>query len=233
MPTISVVVIVGTGVKRLAVQLSENTSVGNPTFAKNSPYIIAFDYVETVKGIQGDTYNYYVVSANLQTGDVTQNANGLYKNTTLGFPSFSIKDDKVLYTTGSGSNLSLQVIGVTSTKLEPTGSSLAVQASGQKGSFFTNTSRIINATTDLEKSAVKISPNPFTNQLQVELNATEVTDSELNVYDLLGRNMMTQKFRTQVGSNTINLNTQNLGTGMYMLKARIGNGVLTVPVVKD
>ena len=216
-------------VQKVFSQLPEKTSVGDPTFAKNSPYIIAFDYVETPNA---NTTNYYVVSANIQTGDVTQNTNGLVKNTTLGYPDFSIKDDKVLYTTGTdSSNYSLQAIGVTSTKLEPTGGPVSVQASGQKGSFFTTTNRIISATTDLDKSAVRISPNPFGNQLQVDLNATEATDSEVNIYDLLGRLMMAQKFRTQIGTNTINLDTQNFITGMYFLKARIGNGVLTVPVI--
>ncbi len=220
----------GRKVQKVFTELPEKTSVGNPTFAKNSPYIIAFDYLEQP---DANTTNYYVVSANIQTGDVTQNPNGLIKNNTLGFPNFSIKDDKVLFTTGTGSNLSLQAIGVTSTKLEPTGGAVSVQASGQKGSFFTNTSRIISATTDLDKSAVRISPNPFTNQLQVELTASEVTDSELNVFDLLGRQIMTQKFRTQMGVNTINLDTQNFSAGMYFLKARMGNGILTVPVVKN
>ena len=216
-------------IQKVFTQLPEKTSVGNPTFAKNSPYIIAFDYVEMP---DANTNNYYVVSANIQTGDVTQNSTGLVKNTTLGYPNFSVKDDKVLYTTGTTGNYALQAINVTSTKLEPTGGPVSVVSSGQKGAFFTNTSRIISAVTDLDKSAVKISPNPFSQQLQVELNATEATDGELTVFDLVGRSVITQKFRTQIGSNTFILDTQSLSDGMYLMKARIGNGLLTVPIVK-
>ncbi len=216
-------------VQKVFSQLPENTSVGNPTFAKNSPYIIAFDYVENP---DANTTNYYVVSANIQTGDVTQNADGLVRNTTFGYPNFSIKDDKILYTTGTTGSYSLKAINVTSTKLESTGGPVSVVSSGQKGAFFTNTSRIISAVTDLDKSAVKISPNPFSQQLQVELNATEAIDGELTVYDLVGRNVMTQKFRTQIGVNTFSLDMQNLSDGMYIMKARIGTGLLTVPIVK-
>ena len=65
--------------------LPEGASVGNPTFAKNSPYIIAFDFIDD----QGNQ----VLGANLERGDVGL----IYDNTVLGYPSFSKDDSQIIF----------------------------------------------------------------------------------------------------------------------------------------
>ena len=67
--------------------LPENVSIGNPTFSKNSPYIIAFDYFDS------QANEYAIFGANLLTGNVDMITN----NTTLGFPSYSKNDDKIAF----------------------------------------------------------------------------------------------------------------------------------------
>ena len=62
-------------------------SIGNPTFSKNSPYIIAFDYLDS------ETDEYAIFGANLLTGDLDL----ITTNATTGYPSFSKKDDKIAF----------------------------------------------------------------------------------------------------------------------------------------
>jgi Zn-dependent metalloprotease len=78
----------GTGaISKLYGSLPENVSIGNPVFSKNSPYIIAFDYLDEIND------EYAILGVNLSTGDL-----GIITyNSTIGFPSFSVQDNKIAY----------------------------------------------------------------------------------------------------------------------------------------
>jgi len=75
-------------IQKLYGSLPENVSIGNPTFSKNSPYIIAFDYVDF------STNEYAICGVNLITGDLGIIAS----NNTIGFPSYSGYDDRIAFT---------------------------------------------------------------------------------------------------------------------------------------
>ena len=66
---------------------SEEVSVGNPVYASNNDYIIAFDHINA-------SGNVYIMGANLETGDIGVIT---YNYSSLGFPSFSNNDSKVIY----------------------------------------------------------------------------------------------------------------------------------------
>jgi bacillolysin len=74
-------------ISKLYETLPEGISIGNPVFAKNSPYIIAFDYYDEVNE------QYGIFGANLNTGDVGL----IYENLTIGYPSYSKKDDAIAF----------------------------------------------------------------------------------------------------------------------------------------
>lgn len=74
--------------------LPNNVSVGNPTFSKNSPDIIAFDYYN------GSTDEYEIWGLNLTTGDL----NYITSNATIGYPSFSKNDDKIAFSSLDSNN---------------------------------------------------------------------------------------------------------------------------------
>jgi len=74
-------------VTKLYGSLPESVSIGNPTFSKNSPYIIAFDFWDA------STDEFAILGANTLTGDVDVIA----MNTTLGYPSYNKTDDKIAY----------------------------------------------------------------------------------------------------------------------------------------
>ncbi len=71
-------------ISKLFSMLAPGESVGNPTFSKNSPHIIAFDYMSP-------NNEFGTFGLNLSTGTL----NLLFGNTTTSFPSYSI-DDKAM-----------------------------------------------------------------------------------------------------------------------------------------
>ena len=76
-------------IEKLFSNLEEGESIGNPSYSKNSPDIIAFDYFNETD----DTY--YVVATDISTGTLK----GVYKNNTLGFPSYSRLDNRLVFST--------------------------------------------------------------------------------------------------------------------------------------
>jgi len=80
-------------------------------------------------------------------------------------------------------------------------------------------------------SAFSIAPNPFSNQLHIQVPTANINETvELNLYDLQGRRVML--LRSPGGQQTITLNTGHLSPGMYFLRVESGGLVQTVKVVK-
>ncbi|MEO6130771.1 MAG: M4 family metallopeptidase, partial [Saprospiraceae bacterium] len=96
-------------IDKLFTSLPENVSVGNPSFAKNSPYIITFDYLETIRDNTGqEQTDYRIKAANIQTGIV----NDIFQNSTVGYPSYSRLDDKILFTFDDAGTLEVATINL-------------------------------------------------------------------------------------------------------------------------
>ena len=76
-------------IDKLFAGLPSGVSIGNPTFSKNSPHIVAFDFRE--EGFFSDQFS--VLGANIQTGE----NNTIYSGETWGFPNYSVDDTKVIY----------------------------------------------------------------------------------------------------------------------------------------
>ena len=73
-------------VEKLFTQLPDGVSIGNASYAKNSPYIIAFDYID-------ENNDVFVVAQN-----TSNNTSGvIFSNLVLGYPNFSNKDDKIIF----------------------------------------------------------------------------------------------------------------------------------------
>lgn len=70
-----------------------NESIGNPSFSKNSPNILAFDYF--ADGTDSTDRTYYVMAADLLKGTLGV----IYENNTLGYPSYSRTDDRLVFGT--------------------------------------------------------------------------------------------------------------------------------------
>lgn len=90
----------GGKIEKVFTQLPEGVSIGNASFAKNSPHIIAYDYIDVNSGQSS------VVTRNL----VTNASSTIYTGSKLGFPSYSIKDDQMIF--DAFNTLNEEVVGI-------------------------------------------------------------------------------------------------------------------------
>ncbi len=99
-------------VSKLFNNLAEGLSVGNPTFSKNSPNIIAYE------AIDNQTNSISVVTMNMENRKTMTIANVAFP----GYPSYSKRDDKIAYSTINGSDTVISVVKVKSDKQTVDGS---------------------------------------------------------------------------------------------------------------
>lgn len=109
----------GTGrVTKLISQLPTSISIGNPRFARNSPYIVTYDWFNRIDS------TYAIMAKNLLTG-----ASGLITaNNMLGNPTYDRTDEKILFSTYDLSlqDTSIYSIDLSSTKIEASGAPTAL-----------------------------------------------------------------------------------------------------------
>mgnify|MGYP007013093076 FL=1 len=67
-------------IRKLSSNLPDGVSIGNPTFSKNSPYIIAFEEVD----FENDSYK--IIGANIETGASAT----IFENNIISYPNLSL-----------------------------------------------------------------------------------------------------------------------------------------------
>ena len=96
------------------------------------------------------------------------------------------------------------------------------------GGFFAKTINVTLETFNFDISSnFKIYPNPVKSTVNIDLSS--VDNSSIDVYDINGRKILTQKLSNS--SNTINID--NLSSGMYLFKVTSDQGTATSKVVKN
>lgn len=128
-------------VQKLFNQLPESISIGNPAFSKNSPYIVAFDYIDDANTINA------VMGYNLSTN----NSSVVAISDKLTNPSFSRLDNKILFDDISSSVPVIKLINLQSDKITPVaGSDADFISEGEWGIWLTyGTRRLKNDAKDL------------------------------------------------------------------------------------
>jgi hypothetical protein len=215
-------------VEKLFSSLPDNTSVGNPTFAKNSPYIVAFDFIDD----RSASTVYQVRAANIQTGKSSTAA--IFANNTLGYPSYSRTDNRLLMTTDNASQISkLVTIPLASSKIEANGTATTDirTTDAYQGNWFANGARTL-ATDELDKSVVSISPNPFSNSLSIAIKSDVTADGKAEIFNLLGASVSTTVLSIVSGNNVISVETKDLAAGAYLLKITVGGKTRATKIVK-
>ncbi len=209
--------------------LPENISVGNPTFSKNSPYIITFDFLEVYYDNFGQPQSdYRIKAANLETGEL----NDIYLTNTIGYPSFSRLDDKVLFTYDDGGSYSLATINIqASNKTLPVqGTDVYLINGAQRGVWFTTGNRIFTSTENVTDAAFKLNSWPQPANDFVTVSGEGIGDqSEYTILDMTGRMVQKGILNTdkmvQVG---------NLTNGTYLLEISGKDGqILNTRIVKQ
>ncbi|HJW30260.1 MAG TPA: T9SS type A sorting domain-containing protein, partial [Saprospiraceae bacterium] len=205
-------------ISKLYNSLPENISVGNPAFSKNSPYIITFDFVQdyydNFGALQSD---YWVIAANIESGT----ANNIYHNTTVGYPSYSRLDDKILFTYDDNGNILLATINVQpgDKTLPVDGTDVILINGAQKGVWFNVGIRDFTATQDIpDRSKIILSPQPASDLLTIR-NGTDTPLTDYTILSLTGNDLM----HDQLGRDQA-ISIGDLPAGMYFLSVRNEKG---------
>ena len=182
--------------------------------------------------------DYYIYGANIQTGDITTDVSatqrGIVTNNTLGYPSFSRQDNRLLYTTENeqtGVN-QLKSITLAANKINPTTTFATIVSDANKGNWFGNAKRVISATNELDKTQVKIAPNPFSDILNIDISSEKSGQGQAEIFDLLGRSVSKTPLSILTGKNAVSIDTHLLQAGTYLIKISVSNNTLTSKVVK-
>ncbi|HLV30215.1 MAG TPA: M4 family metallopeptidase [Chitinispirillaceae bacterium] len=98
-------------ISKLFNNLGDGLSVGNPTYSKNSPNIIAYELVDNL------TYTVTVMTMNMENRKTVAVAPTEYP----GYPSYSRLDDKLAFSTISGRDTVISVVKLKDDKQTPVG----------------------------------------------------------------------------------------------------------------
>ncbi len=81
---------------------------------------------------------------------------------------------------------------------------------------------------------LSIYPNPFSKNLNVEFSTDNKADVNMEIIDISGRVVYRKDFRSIVGKNQVEINTQTniSGSGTFFLKIASGNNVLIKKIIK-
>ncbi len=216
-------------ISKLFTGIPENTSIGDPAFSKNSPYIIAFDFIDETT----NTTRYDVYGANSETGkyDVIVSNNGVQ-----GWPNYSRLDSKILYETSPSTGIyNLRTQNVDATKIKSIGGSSLFTSNHSWGVWYGNGTRSLMVDSKEPVSAalrISVSPNPVLDFTQISLTAQEGGDAQVSVCNMLGQVLLTRNVTLQQGENVLDFDMSTLPTGSYIVRIAAGAAGAAVKVLK-
>lgn len=201
-------------INKLYGSLPENVSIGNPTFSKNSPDIIAFDYLDS------NTNKFAIFGANLLTGNLSV----ITTNTTIGFPTFSKNDDQIAYSTLNTNNEEVvATIALSSNKITASSSPSVIIADAKWPVFYTLGTRdlglkpVANFSADNKEGEAPFnvkfidlsanSPTSWSWTFEGGTPATSTLENPTITYNSVGNYKVTLTSANEAGNNTITKNS--------------------------
>ena len=170
---------------------SEDVSVGNPIYASNNDYIIAFDFVDNSSGQS------YVLGANLETSKVGTITN-ISNSWDLGFPSYSNDDSKIVYQYHDGWQYTIRTVELQNDKISGAGGDYVLAIDGMYPVWFTIGERPVEVEEQEEDQELPSEivlkqnhPNPFNAETVIEYRLPKPTKVKVNVYNVLGQRVTT------------------------------------------
>jgi bacillolysin len=211
-------------VEKLFSSLPEDVSVGNPAFSKNSDYIIAFDYVDDYEE------EYYLMGANIEENDVAT----IFQNLDLSWPNYSIDDKRLVFDAEATDGTPvLAFISLNNDKISPSGSASIYIEQGRWGVWFANGDRILGVEDFIAEKNIRLYPNPVSENLNLEFTTEKTGEAQLQVFDLVGRQVLSEKIQAFSGKNQRQLGMSNLPGGQYFLRLNLPDGQAAMKVVKN
>lgn len=208
--------------------IPENTSIADPTIAKNSPFIIAFDFFEN----DGSAYDIY--GSNSETGDFDLIVSD---NGDLGWPTYNRLDNGLLYHSPDiFDDNDLYVQGLAASKIAPQGNSSLHVTSRQLGVWYATGDRNLQVGAgepNVSPLAITVSPNPTTDRLRVQLDSPASASAQVLISNMLGEMVQTQTVQLSTGANQFELSLQALPAGTYLLRVATDKTGAALKVVKQ
>jgi Zn-dependent metalloprotease len=197
-------------VSKLFSDLQIGESIGNPTYAKNSPSILAFDYSK------GDTL-FGIVGLDVEHN----NLDAIAVNDNIGWPSYSKNDDVLAYTTydNSGTNYVVYV-NLNADKISSNGLDTLIKSNAKWLVFYSLGGRDTNPTgideVNLATTGLQLYPNPTTDIVHFTWPSTGTGEITVDIYNSLGSKLGTQKVNAQMGQ----IDLSSFVEGVYTLNLR-------------
>lgn len=221
----------GTGeVTKLFTQLDPGISVGNPVFSSNSPYIVAFDFVDNNQS------EITVMGANIETGEVE----AIFTQNILGYPDYSKRDDKIVFAAEDqlGDKVVAQ-INVANDKITPSSQATALIGDATYPIWYATGTR--DLILDLEDGLVKKSlgaiayPNPVVNELNLRYELDSAAPVKVSLYDLSGKLIrhLAATAPQAPGEHQLSADLSSLPAGRYFISLQAGNQLQSITIVKQ
>lgn len=211
-------------ISKLYSSLPEGTSIGNPSFSKNSPYIIAFDFIDTDGSVA-------ILGANIERGETGL----IYENNVLGFPNYSSKDNKVVFDNqGNNGVFNVGVATMKTSKIEATATPVIFTQSKRWATWFSNGQRTTTSVNNLvsEVQLFTIAQNPVQQKLMLNISKDIMRNSIITITDILGHTLINKPLDNLDG-NGLEINTTSLESGIYIVSIQSGSQIQSAKFIKQ
>lgn len=207
---------------KLFPSLPENISVGNPSFSKNNPDIMAFDLLDDT---QAET-EYFIMGLNLETGE----QGVIYENNTVGYPSYGTRDDIIIFNFQGASNEIVAITELKTDKITGTKEAFIYVDNGTWGVWFNNGLRELSTSVadEFHAESIVIEPNPVFETLQLRLKDIHCSNCPMQIYDVSGKMMLQSKLVSDVS----NISISGWPAGIYTVKVISPDGIRVNRFVK-
>ena len=209
-------------VSKLYSGLPENTSIGNPTFSKNSPYIVAFDYIDEFENTN------YLVGTNIETGD----EDAVVNQEELFVPNYSRLDDYIIFN-APGDEIHAAKLG--SNKISYGNSETTLFTDAKNGYWFGNGKREINIATHEQNSKSEgwsVYPSIVNGEVMVKAQKAH-NNGLIQVINTMGSQMKVFSLDALNQGAVQKIDLGDLSPGTYFIRVQSGQNLQTEKIIKQ
>jgi len=211
---------------KLFTQLPRGITVGNPSVSKNSPNIVAFDYVDENQS------ELAILGYNIQENEVAT----IFENNVISYPNYSTNDQFLVFNARTTDNVDvLGIIEMAEDKINPAGQAQVFIPNVQWPIWFATGDRVITDLEDapaVENSSMRVFPNPVVDRVTVQLWLDRPGDMLVELIDPLGRVVRHWDELAVAGAWEGQYSLANIPSGTYWIRIKAGNQVYTSPILK-
>ena len=214
-------------VSKLFPSIPDSVSIGNPSFSKNSPNILAFDYINS------STLQYLIVGCNIETNTV----HTIFENNTIAWPSYSKDDTKLAYTTiNNESNIQTNFIKLNLDKISAIDdTTYGIYGKTKWPVYFATGIRDLNTSVKQTNgitnlNSLKCYPNPFTDYVTIDLNSDNIGRGRVEVINQFGQIAIASEYNNV---SNIKLNLSELKSGLYVIRVISKSNISVGKVIKN